>query len=140
MNKPVIQKTIYRKKERTPSAEHIKQQLISSAGIPNIETIGKNIRKYRVAKKMRQEDLAEKTGLSSNYIGMLERGEKIPALETFIRILNVLEVSADLVLMDVLHTGYTIKQSLLDEKLSQVSPEDRETVYGIIELFVTRKR
>ena len=39
------------------------------------DSIGRNIRKYRVEKKMRQEDLAEKTGLSANYIGMLERGE-----------------------------------------------------------------
>ena len=62
------------------------------------ESIGKNIRKYRLEKKLRQEDLAERAGLSTNYIGMVERGEKIPALETFITILNVLEVSADVIL------------------------------------------
>lgn len=32
-----------------------------------LDTIGKNIRKFRLAKKMRQEDLAEKSGLSANY-------------------------------------------------------------------------
>ena len=47
-------------------------------------SIGRNIRKYRKEKKMRQEDLAKKTGLSINYIGMIERGEKIPSLETLI--------------------------------------------------------
>ena len=49
-----------------------------------LATIGKNIRKYRLMKKLRQEDLAEKAGLTTNYIGMVERGEKIPSLETFI--------------------------------------------------------
>ena len=50
-----------------------------------LDTIGKNIRKYRLMKKFRQEDLAEKAGLTTNYIGMVERGEKIPSLETFIK-------------------------------------------------------
>ena len=62
-----------------------------------LATIGKNIRKYRLMKKLRQEDLAEKAGLTANYIGMVERGEKIPSLETFIKILNTLGVSADMV-------------------------------------------
>ena len=51
-----------------------------------LDTIGKNIRKFREIKKLRQEDLAEKTDLTTNYIGMIERGEKIPSLETFINI------------------------------------------------------
>lgn len=34
-----------------------------------LDTIGKNIRKYRLMKKFRQEDLAEKAGLTTNYIG-----------------------------------------------------------------------
>ena len=72
-----------------------------------LDTIGKNIRKFRLARKLRQEDLAEKTDLTTNYIGMVERGEKIPSLETFIKIVNALGVSSDMVLTDVLETGYT---------------------------------
>ena len=48
------------------------------------ESIGKNLRKYRLERKLRQEDLAERAGLSTVYIGMVERGEKVPSLETFI--------------------------------------------------------
>ena len=55
----------------------------------NYESIGQNIRASRIRKKLRQEDLAELTDLSVTYIGMVERGEKIPALETFIKILNM---------------------------------------------------
>ena len=73
-----------------------------------LATIGKNVRKYRLMKKLRQEDLAEKAGLTTNYIGMVERGEKIPSLETFIKILNALGVSADRI-YEVLDT--LIKQS-----------------------------
>jgi len=88
-----------------------------------LDTIGKNIRKFREIKKLRQEDLAEKTDLTTNYIGMIERGEKIPSLETFINILNSLGVSADMVLSDVLDNGYTVKDSLLNEKLEKLVPE-----------------
>lgn len=96
-----------------------------------LDTIGKNIRKYRLMKKFRQEDLAEKAGLTTNYIGMVERGEKIPSLETFIKILNALEVSSDMVLADVLETGYTVKNSILNEKLAKLAPEDRSKILCI---------
>ena len=101
-----------------------------------LDTIGKNIRKFRLAKKLRQEDLAEKTGLSANYVGMVERGEKIPSLETFINIVNALELSADMVLSDVVDTGYTVKNSILNEKLSKLSADDREKIYEVIDTLI----
>lgn len=103
------------------------------------ESIGKNIRKYRLEKKLRQEDLAERAGLSTNYIGMVERGEKIPALETFVTILNVLDVSADVILADVLVTGYTVKDSLLAEKMAKLSKDERERIYAVIDTLIQHK-
>ena len=99
-------------------------------------SIGKNIRKFRLANKLRQEDLAEKTDLSVNYIGMLERGEKIPSLETFINIVNALGVSADMILLDVVNTGYMVKSSLLSEQLESLSQADRERVYDVIDTLI----
>lgn len=101
-----------------------------------MDSIGQNIRKYRLLRHMRQEDLAEKTDLTANYIGMVERGEKILSLEFFIGIANVLEVSADMLLADVLHTGYEVKHSLLAEKLNDVCAADRETIYDVIDTLV----
>lgn len=103
-------------------------------------TIGKNIRKFREIKKLRQEDLAEKTDLTTNYIGMIERGEKIPSLETFINILNSLGVSADMVLSDVLDNGYTVKDSLLNEKLEKLVPEDRNRIYEVIDTMMKHSK
>lgn len=51
-----------------------------------LESVGKNIRKYRLMRKLRQEDLAEKADLSINYVGAIERGEKTPSLESLISI------------------------------------------------------
>lgn len=105
-----------------------------------LDTIGKNIRKFREIKKLRQEDLAEKTDLTTNYIGMIERGEKIPSLETFINILNSLGVSADMVLSDVLDNGYTVNDSLLNEKLEKLVPEDRNRIYEVIDTMMKHSK
>lgn len=105
-----------------------------------LDRIGKNIRKFREIKKLRQEDLAEKTDLTTNYIGMIERGEKIPSLETFINILNSLGVSADMVLSDVLDNGYTVKDSLLNEKLEKLVPEDRNRIYEVIDTMMKHSK
>lgn len=105
-----------------------------------LDTIGKNIRKFREIKKLRQEDLAEKTDLTTNYIGMIERGEKIPSLETFINILNSLGVSADMVLSDVLDNGYKVKDSLLNEKLEKLVPEDRNRIYEVIDTMMKHSK
>ena len=102
----------------------------------NTSSIGKRIRKYREAKGWRQEDFAEKTGLSVTYTGMIERGEKVPKLETFITIANVLEVSADLLLADVLSTGYHIKSSEMTEKISALSPAERDRIYSVVNTMI----
>ena len=104
------------------------------------ESIGRNIRKYRTEHKLKQDELAEKAGLSSNYIGMVERGEKIPSLESLINILNSLEISADMVLCDVLSSGYRTKNSLLLEQIATLSKEDQRTVYAVIESLVANLR
>lgn len=104
----------------------------------DLVSIGKNIRKYRQQKGLRQEDLAEKAGLSVNYIGMIERGDKIPALDTFITIVNALGVSADMLLCDVIDVGYTVKASLLAEKVSQIPRADQERFWAVAEVFFGR--
>ena len=105
-----------------------------------LDTIGANIRKWRLSKMMRQEDLAEKTDLSVTYIGMIERGEKTPSLETLIAILNAIGISADMVLCDVLETGYTVKHSLLDEKLSKLTADDRNKIYDVIDTMIKHSK
>ena len=102
----------------------------------NTSSIGKRIRKYREAKGWRQEDFAEKTGLSVTYTGMIERGEKVPKLETFITIANVLEVSADLLLADVLSTGYHVKSSETTEAISALKPSERDRIYSVVNTMI----
>lgn len=101
-----------------------------------LESIGKHISEFRHLRKLRQEDLAEITGLSTNYIGAVERGEKIPSLETFIDILNALSVSADMVLSDVLQEGYQVKASTLSDQLKTLSAKDQKRIFDVIDVLI----
>ena len=58
--------------------------------------IGKNIQAARTEKKMSRETLAELSGLSANFIGNVERGEKAVSLESFISIANGFSISNNL--------------------------------------------
>lgn len=102
----------------------------------NTASIGKRIRKFREHKGWRQEDFAEKIGLSVTYTGMIERGEKVPKLETFITIANVLEVSADQLLADVLTTGYDIKSSTMTDEISKLDPASRERIFKVVSTMI----
>ena len=48
--------------------------------------IGQRIRNYRIQKELSQEELAEKCGLHSTYIGQIERGEKNATIESISKI------------------------------------------------------
>lgn len=102
----------------------------------NIAVIGKQIRKYRVSKGWRQEDFAEKIGLSVTYTGMIERCEKVPSLETFINIANVLDVSPDLLLADVVNAQYQIKTSELMDEIETLNPVERDRIYSIVRAMI----
>ena len=65
---------------------------------------------------------------------------KFPSLETFIKIVNALGVSSDMVLTDVLETGYTVKNSMLNEKLEKLVPEDRNRIYEVIDTLVKQSK
>ncbi len=104
----------------------------------NLKTIGKNIRKYRKEKDIRQDKLAEMADLSTNYIGMIERGEKIPSLETFLKICEALDVSADMLLADTNYNGYRVKDSILSDKLNTLPEDERNKIYEIIDVMIDK--
>lgn len=63
--------------------------------------VGRQIKAAREMKKLTQEDLAALVGISPTHVSIIERGVKVPRLDTFVAIANALEVSADALLIDV---------------------------------------
>lgn len=106
----------------------------------DLSGIGKQIREARLQKSWNQDQLAEKTNLSLAYIGMIERGEKIPKLETFIRIINTLEISADVVLQDVLVNGYQVRMSRYLERMDRLSKEKRDDILEIVDVLLKKDK
>ena len=80
--------------------------------------LGQRIREQRKEKGWTIEQFAERVELSANYVGDLERGVKIPKLETFIRIVEVLDVSADVLIRDSVASASHVADDELCKKLS----------------------
>lgn len=60
--------------------------------------IGERLRRSRINLGLSQKDLAEKLKITSSAISMYESGRRLPSLEMFIKLIEVLNVSADEIL------------------------------------------
>ena len=93
--------------------------------------IGVKIRECRQACKLSQNALAEKAGISTRYLGDIERGAKTPGLSTFVNLLNAMNASADYVLMDILQTD-----SKRELSLEQLPPETKTKILNVLETMI----
>ncbi|MCI8404446.1 MAG: helix-turn-helix transcriptional regulator [Clostridia bacterium] len=66
-----------------------------------LKDIGQRIQKYRTAKKLTQEQLADMTGISQKHISRLERGIHTPHFDMIIKIAKALDVSIDTFVEDL---------------------------------------
>ena len=67
----------------------------------DLKAVGQRIKEVREAKGLTQEDLADIVDLSPTHVSVIERGLKVAKLDTFVAIANALDVSADVLLIDV---------------------------------------
>ncbi len=101
--------------------------------------IGGRIREKREEKGLRQDDLAEKTNLSTNFISKIERGVRQPRLDKLVRIINALDASADEILQDVLTNDYTARLAKYTEKIGKLTKEDQDKILAEIEALLKDK-
>ena len=86
------------------------------------ELFGQRLREQRIKHGLTLEQLAEKSELSSNYIGMVERGLKEPGLATIVKLLNALNISADTLLCDLVPSA----SHVTDDEIIWIISRDRQ--------------
>ena len=74
--------------------------------------ISKNIKKFRNLSGISQVELAKKTGLTRNYLTLLENGKRMPSVPTLNKISKVLGVPVPILTVDI-----SEKDSPLDKLL-----------------------
>jgi len=102
----------------------------------NQKVIGRRIKAAREKKKLTQEQLAELVDLSPMHVSVIERGVKLPKLETLVNIANVLDVSADVLLQDVVNNQTKLCSSEAFDLINQLPREDQRRVLAALRSFV----
>lgn len=59
----------------------------------NLKTFGSRIQELRKKNNLTQSELAEKIGLSTNFIGMVERGERNTSVDKIFKLAKAFNVS-----------------------------------------------
>lgn len=98
--------------------------------------LGHRIRESRIKKGYTQQELADRAEIGVVYISEIERGVKMPSLNSFIKIIDALGVSADYVLRDELPTGRAYISMEITEKLLALTSSQRKTATDILEAYI----
>lgn len=104
-----------------------------------LKGVGKNIQRYREAAGYTQEGLAERVGISSNYLSALEREVKNPKLDTFVKIANAVGASADEILSDVLENKLKGNCIELESKLKKLPLQKQYKTLRILDVIIAEE-
>ena len=74
--------------------------------------------------------------ISPHYLSALERGVYNIKLETLVKILNCLDISADEVFCDVVNRSCAITPNRLTEKLEALPLEEQEKILAVVDTMI----
>lgn len=98
--------------------------------------LGKRISKRRHELGYKQCVIAEKAGISNNYLSNIEKGKSIPSLETFADICIALSTTPDYLLLGIIKAD-TVPKEILDN-LNKCDQNTLNTINDIIICFINR--
>ena len=64
----------------------------------NYKLMGAKLRRARKRMRLTIEQAAEQAKISASFLGHIERGSRIPSVETIVRLCKLYHVSADVIL------------------------------------------
>ena len=94
--------------------------------------IARNLKCLRRQKGLTQEELAARIDISPTHVSVIERGTKIPRLDTFVAIANALEVSGDALLLDVVDHAAESQASDLSAALEGLPWEEKRRILKVV--------
>lgn len=99
------------------------------------KSLGDRIRIARTKLKMTQQHLADTIDMSANYLGKIERADRILSLETLVKIANALGTNIDYLLSDSVNVN---SESLITEIYSflvRMSEKEQAHILNIVKNF-----
>lgn len=99
--------------------------------------VGRRIALRREKMKFRQNEFADKIGISNNYLSSIERGKEKPSLEILVKICNGLRVTPDYLLMGNMYSN-NVPQNIIDN-LRLCSDKDLDLLITIVQHMVDRQ-
>lgn len=99
--------------------------------------LGLRIAQRRKQAGIKQNILAEKLGISNNYLSGIERGREKPSLEILVKLCNALQVTPDYLLMGNMYSN-NVPQNIIDG-LRMCSEEDIKLLSVIMQHLVERR-
>lgn len=99
-------------------------------------TMGDRIKEIRKKRGLTQEQLAEKVDITLEYISQIERGLKIPSMQVFIKLVEVLDVSADYLLRDTVSTRNLYGDKQIGRKLEKLTPKQRVALEALMDTYM----
>ncbi len=98
--------------------------------------MGDRIKGTRKLRGLTQEQLAEKVDISLEYISQIERGIKMPSMQVFIKLVEILDVSADYILRDSISTRNLYGDKQIGSKLERLTPKQRVALEALIDTYI----
>ena len=98
--------------------------------------LGQKIQCYREKAGVSQEELAEHVGVSVTSISNIERGANYPSFDNFIKILNYIKASPNMVMFDMVEQAQISRASELWDKMKSLDAEKRNQIFKIVEILV----
>ena len=98
--------------------------------------MGDRIREVRKKQGLTQDQLAERLDVSVEFVGQIERAQKLPSMQVFIKLIEVLNVSADYLLRDSVSTGQLFGDNAIGRKLEKLKPKQRIALEALIDTYI----
>jgi len=100
------------------------------------EMIGSRIQQIRNKKRITQDHLAEKVGISSKYLSSIERGKENPTLNTILKLAQSLDVMPDEFFTQLAIEDPAKRKSMIIEMLDEADEDQLKIVYKVMSVMM----